>query len=301
LTRTTQPIIAPLRPGATIGVIAPAGHSPAAKIDAITPWLAARGYTARIYPACRSQLTYLAGPDADRLADLHAAFADREVDAIVCMRGGYGSARLLDGIDFDLVRANRKLFVGYSDITSLHIAFTQQAGMVTVHGPMLTSDLIADDDGRSTAALLDLFTRGMHRGDVLPAGGAPIATLTPGKARGTLTGGNLAVVCASLGTPWEIDLRGAVLFIEDIAEEPYRVDRLLTQLRLAGKLEHAAGFVIGSFSDAADPGELIAGMLAPFGKPTIAGWPAGHCSPNYPLPFGADVVLDADAGTLTLA
>lgn len=291
----------PILPGSTIGVIAPAGPAGPEAVAAIGPWLAARGFRSQVFPGCQERREYLAGEDPVRLADLHAAFADPAVDAIVCMRGGYGSARLLDKIDYDLIRRHVKPFVGYSDITALHCAFAGCAGMASIHGPMLTSDLVGAEDETSADALFEMLSRGLASGTDLPSGEAKLSTLAGGAAQGRLVGGNLSVLCSLLGTPWVVETRDAILFIEDCGEPSYRIDRLLTQLRLAGKLDAAAGFLIGSFSAADDPGEVIRELLAPFGKPILAGWPAGHCKPNYPLPINVEVLLDADAQRVSMA
>ncbi len=294
----------PLRaiaPDATIAVIAPAGPSPSVRVEAITPWLAARGLRAKIFPGCYEQTGYLAGSDARRADDLLAAFADPAVAAIICMRGGYGSSRLLDKLDFALIAEHAKPFVGYSDITYLHTAFNQLARMPTLHAPMLTSDLLVNDDGASANALLDMLLGGVQSGMSLAPEGMALHTLVGGRAQGRLTGGNLSVLSAALGTPYAMDARDAILFLEDVGEAPYKVDRMLTQLRHAGVLDAVCGFVIGSFSDADDPQGVISELLTPLGKPVLCGWPAGHCVPNYPLPFGVEVVLDAREQTLRVA
>ena len=288
-----------LTPGATIGVIAPAGPSAAERVALIAPWLAARGYASKLFDSCHAQCAYLAGDDALRAADLHAAFLDPQVDAIICMRGGYGTARLLDRIDYDLVRKHAKPFVGYSDITSLHIVFNQLAGMPTIHAPMLGSDLVVNGDAVSADALFAMLSKGLTAGVPLAHASSGLRCVVGGRAEGRLMGGNLAVLVASLGTPWAIDASNGILFLEDVGEDPYRIDRMLTQCRHAGVLAAASGFVIGSFSDAEDPQAVIEEMLVPFGKPMLSGWQAGHCVPNYPLPFGVRVVLDAEAGSLT--
>lgn len=297
----TRPGLRPIAPGATIGVVAPAGPAPAESIDKIAPWLNSRGFGCRIFPGCRERRGYLAGDDGVRLADLHAAFADPAVDAILCMRGGYGSARLLDRINFGLIRQHAKPFVGYSDITALLTAFAQHAGISSMHGSMLTSDLIRDEGGTSADATFAMLSSELASGTPLPGNDVQLTTIAPGKASGRLAGGNLSVLCSLLGTEWAVDSRNAILFIEDCAEPSYRVDRLLTQLRLAGKLDDAAGFLIGSFTDADDPHEVIRELLGSLGKPVLAGWPSGHCKPNFPLPINVDVVLDADAQRVILA
>lgn len=298
------PLPPPLRAGACVGVVAPAGPAEPERVARVEPWLRAQGLDARLYPGCQQQQGYLAGPDERRLEDLHAAFADPAIDAVVCLRGGYGSARLLDRLDVDLLARHPKPFVGYSDITALHIAITQLCGMATWHAPMLTSDLLREGGDVSLPGWLMALREPWPAGRALPHFGAPRRTVTPGVAQGPLVGGNLATLVSLAGTPWAIDTRGAIVFIEDVGEDLYRVDRLLTQLRLAGALRAAAGFVVGSFSDARDGSDaaaLIDDFLRPLGVPVLAGWPAGHCTPHAPLPLGAAVRLDATAQELRLS
>lgn len=298
------PLPPPPAPGGCIGVVSPAGPAAPEVAAQVEGWLAARGWRARLYPGCcERHRGYLAGSDDRRLDDLHAAFADPAVDAIVCLRGGYGSARLLDRIDWELVERHAKPFVGYSDITALHIAFTQLCGFATWHAPMLASDLLRPDGAASEQAWLAVLGQPWPAGRTLPHGEATLRTVVEGIACGPLVGGNLATIVSLAGTPWAIDTRGALLFIEDVGEDLYKVDRMLTQLRLAGTLQVAAGFVVGSFSGARDGGDasaLVEEFLRPLGKPALAGWPAGHCTPHWPLPIGAAVRLDADRRCLVL-
>lgn len=298
------PLPAPVASGATLGVVAPAGSAGLQWVDQVEGWLQGAGFRARVYPGCRERDRYLAGADTRRLEDLHAAFADPAVDAVVCLRGGYGCARLLDRIDHDLIERHPKPFLGYSDITVLHVAFTQLCGFATWHAPMLSSDLLRDGGDASRAGWLAALTERWGLGRVLPHGDAALQTWVPGTVQGPLVGGNLATLCSLLGTPWAVDTRGAILFLEDVGEDLYKLDRLLTQLRLAGALQAAAGFVVGSFSDTPggdDPLPLIASFLCPLGKPVLAGWPAGHCTPHAPLPIGVGVEVDADGQSLVLA
>ncbi len=189
---------------------------------------------------------YLAGSDDVRLRDLHAAFANPEIDAIFCLRGGYGTPRLLDRLDFDLLRANPKPFVGYSDITALHLAISRYAGFVTFHGPMLNADLLGDKQPPTESSLFSLLRGQLGAGSVLAHPVAyPLTTIEPGIACGRLLGGNLSMIAAVMGTPYEIDAEGIILFIEDVNEPIYRIDRLLTHLRLAGKLAQVAGVLVG--------------------------------------------------------
>ncbi|MET0520136.1 MAG: LD-carboxypeptidase, partial [Burkholderiaceae bacterium] len=302
ITPLIAPLIAPLRPGATLAIVAPAGPPKPGQLEQVPALLAAHGYRAKIFPGCAgpAALGYLAASDAQRLADLHAAFADPEVDALLCLRGGYGCARLLDRLDLELLRRHPKLLIGYSDISSLH-GLRDLLGQPGLHAPMASSDLLHPDAGDDARALFGLLARGCHSGDVIaPALPAAHALNQGERASGRLIGGNLAVFAALLGTRWAPHAEGAILFMEDIGEEPYRVDRLLAQLRLAGVLDAAAGFLIGSFSDADSPDAVLADYLAPLAKPILAGWPSGHGRPNRPLPLGLVVEMDVAGRRLTL-
>ena len=290
-----------LREGDLIGVIAPAGPALPVQLALIEPLYARHGLRVRLYPGCFASTGYLAGPDALRLADLHAALADDEVAALHCLRGGYGCMRLLGGIDAGLLRAKAKLLIGYSDITALHALWCRQ-GLASLHAPMPASDLIKPGREADEAALFALLRGGLRAGDVLAPAIGPNALRVEGVAEGRLIGGNLSLVAALLGTGFEWPADGAILFLEDINEELYRVDRLLTQMRLAGVLHAVSGFVLGSFTEATEPTPLLREMLARLGKPLLAGWPSGHGTPNRPLPLGLPVRLSvwAHGGSLTL-
>lgn len=289
----------PLPEGACLGVIAPAGPPKPGQLEQVPALLAAHGFRAKIFPGCAGPacLGHLAAGDAQRLADVHAAFADPEVDAVLCLRGGYGSARLLAGIDTALLRRHPKLLIGFSDITALH-GLRDGLGLAGLHAPMPASNLLDDDAADDAQALFGLLHRGLQSGERFAPGIAAHGLNQGAQMTGRLIGGNLAVFTALLGTPWAPRADGAILFLEDIAEEPYRVDRMLCQLRQAGLLEAAAGFLIGSFSEAASADEVLADYLAPLGKPILAGWPSGHCRPHLPLPLGLPVLLDVSARSL---
>ena len=290
-----------LTAGDLVGVIAPAGPAAPQQLVAVEQLYARHGLRVRLYPGCEADIGYLAGPDAVRLADLHAALADDDVAAIHCLRGGYGTMRLLDGVDTALLRAKPKLLIGYSDITALHALWCRQ-GLASLHAPMPASDLIKPGREADEAALFALLRGGLRAGDVLAPAIGPTALRVEGVAEGRLIGGNLSLVAALLGTGFEWPADGAILFLEDINEELYRVDRLLTQMRLAGVLHAVSGFVLGSFTEATEPTPLLREMLARLGKPLLAGWPSGHGTPNRPLPLGLPVRLSvwAHGGSLTL-
>ena len=291
-----------LCPGDLVGVIAPAGPCSPERVALVEPLFARFGLRARLYPSCHArhpQHDFLAGDDDIRLADVHVAFADADVAAVFCLRGGWGSARLLDRIDAALLHANAKPFIGFSDITALH-ALLAHAGLVGFHAPMPGSNLVLDGNEDDARALFDLLMQPLPAGHCFAPALAAGAWRVPGRASGTLVGGNLSLVAALLGTPWAWPTQDTILFLEDVSEALYRVDRLLTQLRLAGVLAGARGFLLGSFTEDAEPSAVLHEHLADLGKPVLTGWPAGHATPNRALPLGAQVTLDAGAGTLTL-
>ena len=287
-----------LRRGDLVGIIAPAGPAEPQHLALVEPLFARHGLRTRLYPGCHHVGGYLAGCDAQRLADLHAAFADDEVQTIVCLRGGYGCMRLLDRIDIGLIQRCPKLLVGYSDITALH-ELLQRAGVPSLHAPMPASDLVRDGHEDDAEAFFALLFGGLAQGAVMHAGAATDLR-RGGVAEGPLVGGNLSLVAALCGTPWAFDGKGAVLFLEDVNEEPYKVDRLLCQLRLAGVLDAASAFVIGSFTEEASPQAVLGEYLHPLNKPVLDAWPAGHGTPNRALPVGLRVRLDAARATLEL-
>ena len=281
-----------LRDGDLIGVIAPAGPAAPDALPAVQALYARHGYRVRLYPGCHADTGYLAGPDTLRLADLHAALADDAVAAIHCLRGGYGTMRLLDGIDAGLLKRKPKLLMGYSDITALHALWALH-GLPSLHAPMPASDLIKPGREADEAALFHLLRHGLQAGAVLAPALEPGALNLPGEVSGQLIGGNLSLVAALLGTPWAWKPEGTILFLEDINEELYRIDRLLTQLRLAGVLDAVAGFVLGSFTEEVSPAALLRDTLLPLNKPVLGGWPTGHGTPNRPLPMGLRVQMQA--------
>ncbi|MFT0519461.1 S66 peptidase family protein [Pseudomonas faucium] len=288
---------------ACFAIVAPAGP---ARLDAqkASQWFAERGYRCRLYPGVEQAQGYLAGTDQQRLDDLHAAFADPAVDAILCMRGGYGSMRLLDKLDFELIRRHPKPLIGYSDITALHTAIYRHTGLLTFHGGMLNADLLGAKLQPTEASLLAQLTGRVGEGDeIAHPGEFALSCVVPGVASGRLLGGNLSMLGATLGTLAEIDTQGSILFIEDVNEPLYRVDRLLTQMRLAGKLEGVRGVLVGDFAGitVAAMTPLLQEVFGPLGVPVLAGWRSGHCDPNVCLPLGARVRLDSQARSLVLA
>lgn len=253
----------------------------------------------------------------ERLDDLHAAFADPEVKGVFAIRGGYSAGQLLDRIDYNLIARNPKVFIGYSDITAMHLAIQKMTGLVTFHGPVAMSAFTRytqDCYKRAlfgTAPLGRLSNPDEGKGAIRTA--HRLRTIHGGKARGRLIGGNLSLVCATMGTPYEIDTRGKILFLEDVDEQAYTLDRMLTQLRLAGKLSQAAGVIWGECSDcgpkefkASFPesnfsiGEIADNFFGPLKVPVLSGLTIGHTADQLTLPEGLDATLDADQGTITI-
>ncbi|OZI75223.1 S66 peptidase family protein [Bordetella genomosp. 12] len=300
-----------LKPGAVVAVIAPASAADGAA-QAAAAWLEGRGYQPRLMVGTRmdTPYDYLAGPDSLRLASLHTAFASADVGAVWCLQGGFGSWRLLDQVDYALIRANPKPFIGYSDITALHLALQRRVGFVTFHGPMLGQDFIPGRSEPTESLAWAMLSGQLGEGSWIEApAGSQVAAMAPGQASGRLVGGNLALISALMGTDDEIDTRGAILFIEDVNELPPRVDRMLAQLAGAAKLEGVAGVLVGNFTRGA-PGSDPAGQslywpilrdaLLGLDVPVLTGWPSGHWNPNLMLPLGARVTLDTQRRALRL-
>jgi len=245
----------------------------------------------------------------ERLEDLHNMFSDQSVKAIFCIRGGYGSIRLLDKIDYNLIRANPKIFLGYSDITALHLAISKLTGLVTFHGPVLISEFSNWTVSYFRKALFSLDPIGKVINDSKKNNVRnlhPFWSVTNGKSQGKLTGGNLTMICSLMGTPYEIETDGKILFIEDVDEEPYRIDRMLTQLRLAGKFNKASGIIFGECSgcssDRLQPsrvwdytlGEVLESVLGDLKIPVVYGLTFGHTSDQLTIPIGVEAVIDSD-------
>lgn len=299
-----------LMPGDTIGMIAPAGVvRDASAIDRAVQAAEGMGFRVKLGESARGQYGYLAGTDEMRARDVNAMFADDAVDAVVCLRGGYGCMRMLDRLDYALIAAHPKIFMGYSDVTALHIALNQRCNLLTFHGPMAAADWAnAPMDAFTRENMLRMLTSIEPVGELPNPENDPRRMVNPGCAQGMLTGGNLTLLAATLGTPWEIDTRGKLLFIEEVGEKTYAVDRLLTQLRLSGKFADCAGVVFGDFANCPVEysaygltlDEVIRDVVAPCGKPIFMRLCCGHCTPKLTLPLGAQCAMDAAKCTLTV-
>ncbi len=290
-----------LQAGDCVALIAPASCSEEEKVKIAAESLRCLGLFPKIYPSCFCSHGYFAGNDERRAADLNAAFADREVKGIFCLRGGYGTTRLLHRLDYETIAGNPKVFCGYSDITALHAVFNQLCGFVTFHAPMPGRDYTTMDEF-SMCSLRDWLFGEPREGALQIPHGTSVTSLYDGSACGRLVGGNLSLLVATLGSPYEIDMHDAILFIEETDEELYKVDRMLTALALAGKFAQCNGILLGSFSGcepaAASPSltlhEIFCEVVLPFRKPTVSNFPCGHSYPQHTLAMGATIMIDAD-------
>ena len=303
----------PLRPGDTIGLVSPsAATDDSLSLQFAREAMEALGFEVKTGAHYGGRYGHLAGTDAQRAGDLNAMFADRAVRGIVCVRGGSGAARLLPRIDYDTVRRNPKVLLGYSDITALHCALHAKTGLVTFHGPIGSAGWPAFNVDQFKRVFFERelmrYANKADTGDDLVQRNHRIRTLNGGIARGELIGGNLSVLVALAGSPYLPAFDGKILFLEDVEEAPYRVDRMLTTLKLMGALDRIAGFVFGECTSCT-PGEgygsltleqILDDHIRPLKIPAYRGAMIGHIREQFILPVGARVELDADAGTLRM-
>lgn len=296
----------PLRRGDTIGILAPGTHGGMTDYTKALALIQSMGYNIKLAPSVTDDNGYLAGTDAERARDINDFFRDDSVKAILCLRGGYGSARILPLLDYQEIAKHPKLFIGFSDVTALHAALEERSRLVTVHGPMIST---FRGDGYSPFTL-EWFEKGLA--GELPVGEIPmppeekLRTVIPGTAEGILEGGNLTVLASLCGTPYELKGDGAILLLEDTGEDPYRVDRMLNQLYQSGLLSRVKGIVLGDFYSAAPMAgeftvdQVLAHYCTLAGKPVIRNIPAGHGPNNLFLPLGVRVRMTAGEDSASL-
>ncbi len=301
--------------GDTVGIVAPASAPPDPQaIDRAAAALEKFGFRPKLAKNVRARLGFLAGTDRERAEDLMTMFADKKVKAIICLRGGYGASRILDRLDYKIIRRNPKILSGYSDITSLHLALAKKVNLISIHAPMLNGALA---DPKVPAFTKKSFFRTVM--EAIPAGSLrenytekTISVLRGGVAEGRLVGGNLSLICASLGTPFAPAFKDKILFFEDVSEKPYRLDRMLTQLWNAGVFSQVAGVAVGVNSQCDDDSENKTGeyrqsgaevlqeRLALVRVPVVTGLPFGHVDLNATIPVGVTARLDAKRGDLII-
>jgi muramoyltetrapeptide carboxypeptidase len=286
-----------LRPGDTVGIVAPASSIQRAQLEAGCRALAQLGYKPFYLPSIFEQDLYFAGPVERRVRELEEMFERDDVRAILCARGGYGCNYLLPKLNPEKIKAHPKIFVGYSDITTLLTYFTDVCGMATFHGPMVAKDF--SEDGHVQLSSWNAAVGGEARWEIQAEGMVP---LVPGAAEGVLYGGCLSLLVASLGTCYEIQTDDTILFIEDVAAKPFQIDRMLMQLKLAGKLQKVQGIIFGEMLDCVQNTtqgytliEVVKRIVTDLGVPVAYGLPSGHVSrPNITLPFGVRAKLVVD-------
>lgn len=328
----------PLQPGDTVALTAPSSPVPAVNLKTAIKSVKLLGLNPVVMPSCREHHGYMAGTDAQRASDLNEAFSRKDIAGIFCLRGGFGAMRLLPLLDFDMIRQNPKPLIGYSDITALHTSINKLCGFITFHGPMPNTDYTRLDGFTLDSLRSQLFRPqeicelqnppGQELQALYPAGSGTNLSDTSNASRapgisgvphtpkdnpivtGRLTGGNLSLVAGTLGSPWEIDTKNAILFLEDVGERPYRLDRNLTALALAGKFRDCAGIILGTFTDCEEPPhddpsdsgviadntltlqQIIEEVILPYKKPTLLNYRAGHMYPQSTLPMGAEISID---------
>lgn len=295
-----------LRPGDTVRLVSPGSSPNATQVARGAELLQSWGLQVEYADHALTKYGYLAAPDADRLADLNAAFADPTVRGVLCTRGGYGTQRIVDGVDRGAVRRNPKVVLGFSDITSLQMWLYRNSGLASLHGPM-----IAWNDSRTGPAEAEALRKALmttdeiviHRNPADPGG----EVVVPGRASGVLLGGNVSLLSQAVGAHDFPDLEGAILFLEEVGEAPYRIDRMLTQLRRSGVLQGLSGIALGQYVDCVGApdtwtvGEMLRDRLGDLDVPVLGGFPLGHGAGQLTIPFGTRATIDTDAGTLTAA
>ncbi|NEQ99640.1 MAG: LD-carboxypeptidase [Cyanothece sp. SIO2G6] len=312
-----DPIVKPdrLRPEQTVGIISPAGATfVPEQLDIVVDAVRGLGLVPRVAPHTLDRYGYLAGKDEDRAADVNQFFADPTIAALLPIQGGWGSSRILPYLDYDLIRQNPKIIVGFSDLTALLLGIHAQTGLVTFHGP---NGLTAWRSPQTTSFRQVLFEAGLSQiqnqrsaadRDRLMQVSNRVRTITPGQAEGRLIGGNLSILSGIVGSPYVPNLDGAILFLEDVGEYIYRVDRMITHLKLAGVFDNLAGLIFGQCSGCgpgSDYGSLtledvIRDHIQPLGIPAWSGATIGHVEPVLTLPIGTRVAIDATTGSIQM-
>lgn len=301
-----QPLMRPKRlgQGAKVALVSPAGdNSDPEALEKASARVRGWGWEPVMGRHAGGRFAYFGGTDAERAADLVWALEDDSIDGVVCIRGGWGCARILDRLDFDALKAKPKVLLGYSDITALLVAFHQACGWVTFHGPVAASSDSEFSDHCLRRVVGETGAAGLLLGPETEDPDFEFRTVAAGRGEGVLTGGNLAILSSLCGTPWQVKGEGAVVFLEDVGEAPYRIDRMLTQMLSAGCFRGCMGVLVGQFTrcDSEAPespwkvADVVADRLGGLGVPVLAGCPIGHVKEKWTLPLGCRVRVDADA------
>ncbi len=292
-----------LSQGDTIGIVSPASSpDDVAKIESGVNYLEKLGYRVEVGKNVGKSAGYLAGSDDERLEDLQNMFKNKKIKAIICVRGGYGSPRILDKIDYKIIAHNPKIFVGYSDITALQMAFLAKTGLITFAGPMLAVDFSDKVNTFTEEMFWALLTSNKKFGKISPPGDEKMFHLNSGSVKGRVVGGNLSLISSLVGTGYLPDIKDKILFIEEVGELPYRIDRMLNQLRLAKVLTKASGAILGAFTECneTDPskktltlGEVISEYFGKLDIPVVYNFKHGHLKENITIPYGVMFKINA--------
>ncbi|MFO0436407.1 MAG: LD-carboxypeptidase [Sphingobacteriaceae bacterium] len=295
-----------LKSGDTIAITSPAGAVwDAAQIETFSTILKGFGFSVVLGKTLNERSGYFAGSDEFRAKELNELFGDKNIKGIFCMKGGWGCARLLDKLDYKLIQNNPKVLIGFSDITTLLIAITQKTGLITFHGPVGNSGW---NDFTKNSFMNVVQNNKPYVYPALPSTEEPIVTLSPGKASGELVGGNLTVITSIIGSGYLPDWKGKILFLEEFKEEPYSVDRMLTQLKLSGIFESVSGLIFGKCSKCLPEEplksftlhEVLTQHFQSLGKPVFYGAMIGHIENKLTVPIGIEATMDATTGTISL-
>lgn len=280
----------PLKPHDKIALLAPCSPVDRSQIEPSIELIKSFGYEPCVYPSCFAKGEYLAGDDKSRANDINSAFANPCIKAIIAMRGGYGGARLANHLNYDIIRANPKIFCGFSDVTVLHSLINQRCQLVTFHTPMPASASFRKDL-LSMGGLRDILRGCWHK-----EYSSGLSCISEGTACGTLTGGNLTVIASTVGTPYQLDTCGKIIFLEDVGEEAYRIDRCLLQMRDGGLFNKCRGIILGTWQDCTSE-ENVADILRKILRnkkiPIIGGMKCGHSVPSLSLPLGVPVIIQS--------
>ncbi len=313
-TAKNQKLIKPkrLKKGDTVAIIAPSSGADDKQFEKALQNMTDLGFKPKLGKYARAINGFLAGTDAQRVEDIHWAFSDKEIDAVWCVRGGYGLSRILPQIDYNLIKKNPKIFIGYSDITALHLAIHQNTGLVTFHGPVASSTYSDYPRKHVVNALMgpvvpekiELSPDNVAKGTLL----YKTQVITKGNARGRLIGGNLSLLTALAGTPYALrNTKGKILFAEDVGEKPYRIDRMFTQLKQSVNLRELAGIALGVFAECEAPDDksqtvidVVKDQLGNLGIPVIYGLSFGHIRDQFTLPLGIEAEMDTTSLSMTL-
>lgn len=287
-----------LKKGDTIGIIAPASCTTYEKVLEAKKNIEDMGYQVILGECTKKQWYSYAGTDEERAEEINSFFDDKSIDAIICMRGGYGCNRLIELLDFEVIKRNPKIFVGYSDITTLHIALNEKANLITFHGPMAVSNFTGNYNRDTYENFIEMLSNSKYEQSIKNIT-KELKVLNEGRAKGKLVGGNLATLIATLGTEYDLDYNGKILFLEEIGEKTYKIDRFLNQLKKHGVFEKIEGLVLGDFKNCIQDSEKDMTLLEVFQnyfkelkKPVIYNFESGHSEPMLTLPLGAICEID---------